>query len=92
MARFYSLTTWSNDKGAEWVQSNSIQFRNFIVWDQFSEGINSHTIIQNQNPNTLTSTNIYSKTFYSNDTGPLISDSIVIGNSSNTALSNTPSG
>ncbi len=85
VAKFYNLTSWSNDKGAEFVESNNVQFKQFIVWDQYSEGINTMTIKNNQDGNTP-----YKSTFYSDSIGSSITDSYVIGNSLNNQRSYTP--
>ncbi len=79
------MTSWSNDKGAEFVESNNVQFKQFIVWDQYSEGINTMTIKNNQDGNTP-----YKSTFYSDSIGSSITDSYVIGNSLNNQRSYTP--
>lgn len=86
-AIFQKFTSYLNDKGAEWEQSSSIQFREFIVYDQYSSGMTTQTIHYNQDYNTP-----YQSTFYNQNTGALIADSLVIGNSSSNPSSNTPSG
>lgn len=48
VAKFDGFVSYSNDKGAEYVESNPFQFVNFVVWDHFSEGIAGKTIINNQ--------------------------------------------
>ena len=75
-AIFDTFYSYLNTKGAEWVDSNPIQFKNFIVFDHLQTGIETKTIIENANANTR-----YKNTFYSNATGPLIQNAIVIGNS-----------
>ncbi len=86
-AVFESFTSYSCDKGAEFDQSNNLQFKNFIVWDQYSVGIETQTIIQNQDINSQKK-----YTFYNNVTGAGVFDSIIIGNSLSNTQSLTPSG
>ena len=85
-ATFDTLISYSNDKGAEWVMSNNVQFKNFIIYDTVSCGIETKTIISNSIPNT-----IYSAYFYNATIGPSIVNSIIIGNSdplATTAITN----
>ncbi len=81
-ATFDSLISYSNDKGAEWVMSNNIQFKNFLVYDQSTAGIESKTIVSNQDANTP-----YSQYFYNGAIGPSIVNSVIIGNSDPAAVS-----
>ncbi len=76
MARFYNLTAWSNDKGAEFVDSNNIQFINFTLWDHFTSGIETRTLTYNDLPNSF-----YNHTFYDETICSLIGDSVIVGNS-----------
>ena len=76
VAKFENLTSYSNDKGAEWVMSNPMQFRNFVVFDHYTEAIATKTIVNNENTNTP-----YAKIFYNETTGSLVTNSIIIGNS-----------
>ena len=87
VAVFNNLITYSNDKGAEFVDANNVQFRNFVVWDQYSVGIETKTIKFNKDKNTF-----QSKFFYSDTIGPVVGDSIIIGNSNGGNSSITPSG
>ena len=75
-AVFEKLTTYSNNKGAEWVMSNSVQFRNVIAFDNADAGITTKQIIFNQIVNTG-----YGRTFYNESISALIADSIIVGNS-----------
>ena len=75
-AKFENFISYSNDKGAEWVMSNPMQFRNFVVYDHATEGITAKTIVNNEVTNTG-----YSKIFYNETTGSLVTNSIFIGNS-----------
>ena len=75
-AKFEHFHSYSCDKGAEWVNSNPLQFRHFTVFDHASSGIETKTIFSNLKENTE-----YVNTFYSNQTGPLIADTVIIGNS-----------
>lgn len=76
VAKFYNLIAYSSDKGAEFVDSNNIQFRNFTIWDQYTAGIETRTVPFNDLPNP-----ILNYTFYEESLCPLIADSVVIGNS-----------
>jgi hypothetical protein len=74
--------------GAQYVQSNNLQFRNLVSFDHNSAGIETQTIIFNQNPNTN-----YMSSFYNESIGALVSNSLIVGNSDSTALvSITPAG
>ena len=75
-AIFENFVSYSNDKGAEWVMSNNLQFRNMVVFDHASTGIETKTIFGNNLQNSG-----YMSTFYNDNTGPLIANSIIIGNS-----------
>ena len=79
-AVFNHLTSYLNTKGAEWVMANNIQFRNFVVFDQSVTGIETKTIVSNKLINTP-----YQMTFYDEAIGPLIADTIIVGNSDPTA-------
>ena len=68
--------------------SNNLQFIQFTVFDQASEGIAAKTIVFNQDPNTA-----YALTSFFNPTlGSLVSDSVIIGKSSLSSPANTPTG
>ena len=56
--------------------ANNVQFRHFVVYDHFTTGIETKTIVSNKETNTP-----YSSTFYKDSIAPLIADSIIIGNS-----------
>ena len=84
-ASFNNLIAYSNDKGAEYVQSSVIQFKNFVIWDHYSIGIDTKTY------KTLSTNTVY-RSFQYNDVGPLIADSVIIGNSNEGASSNYGSG
>lgn len=56
--------------------SNNVQFRNFVIYDHFTSGIETKTIVSNKAVNTP-----YSATFFKESIAPLIADSIIIGNS-----------
>ena len=77
-----------NDKGAEWDQSNNIQFKNFLIFDHYTAGIDTKSIMFNKLLNTQ-----YSKYFYNSINGPSILNSVIIGNSNSNATSSlTPKG
>jgi hypothetical protein len=88
VARFTRFTSFLNDKGAEWVMSSNLQFRNFVVFDHAEASIETKTIIFNEDPNTRQS---YS--FYNESSGATIADTVIIGNSdSSSSTSITPTG
>jgi len=87
VAKFSNFQSWSNDKGAEFVESNIIQFKNFTIWDQYTHGIATNSIISNENANSQ-----YSNYFYDQKSGTSIEDSVIIGNSLNNVNSYTPHG
>ena len=76
LAVFTNFVSYSNDKGAEFDQSNNIQFKNFTIWDQYTTAIETQTIFGNQNTNSH-----YIPTFYNKVLGPVVVDSVIIGNS-----------
>ena len=82
LATFDTLISYSNDKGAEWVMSNNIQFKNFVVYDHTTSGIETKSIVSNKNANTP-----YSKYFYNDTNGPSIVNAVIIGNSDPAAVS-----
>lgn len=86
-AVFGPFTSYLCDKGAEWEQSSSVQFRDFTVYDHFSSGITTQTIFYSQDYNTP-----YSSAFYSSLTGSMVADTVIVGNSSTNPTNNTPSG
>ena len=79
-AIFDTFYSYLNTKGAEWVEANPMQFKNFVVFDHSETGIEAKTMAGNQDINS-----IYQSTFYSNVSGPLIQNAIVIGNSDSTS-------
>ena len=81
-AIFDSFISYSNDKGAEWTSSNKVQFKNFIVYDHTTAGIETKTI--QYNSDFLSS---YSPYFYNESTGPTIMNSVIIGNSNSSSNS-----
>lgn len=85
MAKFEHFTTYGSEKGAEWVFSNNIQFRNFVVFDQSGVGLETKTIVLNE----ALSANIpnYVPTFYNEQSGPSIIDTLIVGNTDNTKTS-----
>ncbi|XP_044933989.1 fibrocystin-L [Mustela putorius furo] len=44
-AIFNSLTTWNCEKGAEWVNGGALQFRNFVMVNNFEAGIETKRIL-----------------------------------------------
>ena len=87
-ARFDTLITYLCNKGAEWVNSNNIQFRNMISYDQEASSIEARLIYHNKFPNTY-----FMSSFFDPNVGPLISNCTLIGNTDSTSTySNTAVG
>ncbi len=74
---FDGLVSWRNNKGFEWVMSSTLQLRNAVVYDNADAGIRCVTAINNQ------ATNLPNlrATFYNENTGSSVINSIVIGDS-----------
>ena len=72
---FDRLISWKNARGFEWVMSSSIQIRNTIVFDNDDTGLRCVTAINHQ------ATNLPNlrATFYNENTGSSVINSIVIG-------------
>ena len=81
-ATFDSFTSYLSDKGAEFDNANSIQFKNFLTYDHASAGITTTVIMDNSVPNTAHATS-----FYNPIIGPTVINSIIIGNSDPLAIS-----
>lgn len=79
VAKFEYFTSYGNEKGAEWVFSSNLQFRNFLIFDQSGVGIETKTIVINDLRRSLIPA--YVPTFYNQDTGPSIQDTVIVGNS-----------
>ena len=79
VAKFENFISYSNEKGCEWVFSNSIQFKNFIIYDQDHVGIETKNIIDHSRIVTANSIPPLSRTFYNELTGSAVLDSIIIG-------------
>ena len=85
-ATFEKFVSYLNDKGAEWVSSNKVQFKNFIVYDHATSGIETKLIPGNSGSG-------YYGFFYDETNGPTIVNSTIIGNSDSSANSSiTPIG
>lgn len=82
-AVFEGLVSWKNNRGFEWVMSSTIQIRNAVVFDNADTGLRCVTAINNQ------ATNLPNlrATFYNENTGSSVINSIVIGDSQ---VSSTP--
>jgi hypothetical protein len=87
VAKFEHFKSFRNDKGAEWVMSAPLQFRNFVVFDHEANGIETKTIRFAQNINSG-----YGSLFYNDASGSTIADSVIIGNSDQNALTNSENG
>ena len=76
-AVFDSLVAWKNHRGLEWVMSSSVQVRNAVVFDHDDTGLRCVTAINHQ------ATNLPNlrQTFYNENTGSSVINSIVIGDS-----------
>jgi hypothetical protein len=71
-AKFDTFVSYANDKGAEWVESDTVQFNNFLVYDSTDTGIDTKSM---KNHAAINSYN--APTFYSETSGSLISDSVI---------------
>ena len=80
VAEFKFLTSYRNNKGVESTNSNSLQFRNFFVFENTEAGIETRLLYEHNSLNSRFSTNFYSET-----NGSLVADSIIIGNSDSDA-------
>ena len=78
-ARFVNFTSYSCDKGAEYVQANPMQFVKFLAWDHVQSGIESKQMTFMENVNSA-----YISIFFNETTGATISDSVIIGDSRGT--------
>ena len=88
LAKFEHLTAYSSDKGAEWVMSNSIQFSNFVSFDHHDVGIETKSIASHQTVHSS-----LRDTFFNEQRGTAILNSIIVGNSDSSAtVSKTRSG
>lgn len=74
-AVFDRLIAWNNQRGFEWVMSASVQVRNSIVFDNSDTGIRCVTAADHQNVNIPS----LRATFYNENTGSSVIDSIIIG-------------
>ena len=74
--KFENFICYSCQKGAQWDNSNYIQFRNMVMYDHAVTAIETNMIAYNQYPNSIAQ-----YTFYNDSLGPLIANSIIIGNS-----------
>ena len=82
-AVFDGLISWKNFEGFEWVMASTVQVRNAIVFDNDDAGIRCVTAINNQ------ATNLPNlrATFYNENTGSSVINSVIIGDS---GLSGSP--
>ncbi|CAF3637436.1 unnamed protein product [Rotaria sp. Silwood1] len=74
-AVFDGLVSWKNNRGIEWVMSSTIQIKNSIVFDNHDTGIRCVTAINHQS----TSLPNLRNTFYNENTGSSVLNSIIIG-------------
>ena len=74
--QFENFICYSCQKGAQWDNSNYIQFKNMVMFDHAVTGIETNIIAYSQYPNYIPQ-----YTFYNDSLGPLIANSIIIGNS-----------
>jgi hypothetical protein len=82
-AVFNGLISWNNNKGFEWVMASTIQLRNAVVYDNADAGIRCVTAINDQSTGLP---NLHA-TFYNENTGSSVINSIIIGD---TGVSGTP--
>lgn len=86
-AVFDQVVSWKNDRGFEWVMSSTIQVRNALVFDNADTGIRCVTAINHQDLNVAPISN----TFYNENTGSSVINSIIIGDTGVSGGSITPS-
>ncbi|CAF0853204.1 unnamed protein product [Didymodactylos carnosus] len=81
------LISWNNQKGVEWVMSSTVQFKNFLVFDNADTGISCVTAINDQRtdlPN-------LESTFYNTSAGSSVINSVIIGDTGNSGSPVVPS-
>lgn len=76
-AVFDGLTAWRNNRGFEWVMSDTVQVRNTLVFDNHDTGIRCVTANNYKNTNVPSLRN----TFYDESTGSSVINSVIIGDS-----------
>jgi hypothetical protein len=76
-AVFDGLISWGNTEGFEWVMSSTVQLKNAVVYDNVEAGIRCVTAINHQSTGLP---NLHA-TFYNENTGSSVINSIVIGDS-----------
>ncbi|CAF3592631.1 unnamed protein product [Rotaria sordida] len=69
------LVSWKNNRGIEWVMSSTVQIRNTIVFDNHDTGIRCVTAINHQ----ATDLPNLRSTFYNENNGSSVINSIIIG-------------
>ncbi|CAM4838655.1 unnamed protein product, partial [Rotaria magnacalcarata] len=74
-AVFEGLISWKNFKGMEWVMSSTIQIKNALIFDNNDAGLSCVTAINDQATNLPN----LEATFYNENTGSSVIDSIIIG-------------
>ena len=87
VAVFSNFVAYSNDKGAEFDQSNNVQFKNMIIWDSYTTAIEAQTVFRNEDVNSY-----YRPFFFDPIKGPVVSDTIIIGSSTDPQNSYTQVG
>ena len=87
-AKFERLVSYYNDKGAEFVFGNPIQFIGHTIWDQTTSGMECRQIANNAQPNNL----FLSSVFYDAVNGSVLGDSTVIGSWAGGDTTYTPHG
>lgn len=82
-AVFSHLASYSCDKGAEFIKSRNIHFTNFLIWDQYSLGIDTKSYdLYSPNSHAISGLNsVYSS---------VVSDSIIVGDSQATGKGGSP--
>lgn len=82
-AVFSHLASYSCDKGAEFIKSRNIHFTKFLIWDQYSLGIDT----KSYDLNSLESYAIFS---LNSSYASVVSDSIIVGDSQATGKGGSP--
>jgi hypothetical protein len=86
-AVFDGLISWNNNKGFEWVMSSTLQIKNAVVFDNADTGLRCVTAINHQDLNVAA----LQSTFYNENTGSSVINSVVIGDSGVSGTAIAPS-
>lgn len=74
VALFSNFTTYGCDKGIEYINSNNLQLKNIVAFDHHTFAVETCKILWMKQIDT-----------YNEERGPVVADSIIIGNSDSSA-------